>query len=106
VTALIGAPSASPTPLTVTAVTVGEERVLVWRVAGEIDLVTVERLRKHLSKHPLGAHRGVVLDCTRVSFLTGLHPSPTSHAVVGFRFSGRLTQGPAVRAPTAATRYA
>jgi hypothetical protein len=30
--------------------------------------------------------------------LTGLRPSPTSHAFVGFRFSGRLTQGPAVRA--------
>jgi hypothetical protein len=30
--------------------------------------------------------------------LTGLRPSPTSHAVVDFRFSGRLTQGPAVRA--------
>ncbi|MFZ0118654.1 MAG: STAS domain-containing protein [Pseudonocardiaceae bacterium] len=68
-TALIGAASALPTPLTVTALTVGEERVLVWRVAGEIDLVTVERLRNHLSKHALGAHRGVVLDCTGVSFL-------------------------------------
>jgi hypothetical protein len=32
------------------------------------------------------------------AWLTGLHPSPTRHAVVGFRFSGRLTQGPAVRA--------
>jgi hypothetical protein len=30
--------------------------------------------------------------------LTGLHPSPTSHAVVGFRFQARLSQGPAVRA--------
>jgi hypothetical protein len=30
--------------------------------------------------------------------LTGFHPSPTSHAVVGFRFLGRLTRGPAVRA--------
>ena len=29
--------------------------------------------------------------------LTGLRPSPTRHAVVGFRFSGRLAQGPAVR---------
>lgn len=29
--------------------------------------------------------------------LTGFHPGPTSHAVVGFRFSGKLTQGPAVR---------
>ena len=28
--------------------------------------------------------------------LTGLRPSPTSHAVVGFRISRRLTQGPAV----------
>ena len=31
------------------------------------------------------------------SRLTGFRPSPTSHAVVGFRFSGRLTRGPAVR---------
>jgi hypothetical protein len=30
--------------------------------------------------------------------LTGFYPSPTSHAVVGFRFQARLTQGPAVRA--------
>src|SRR5438270_13870049 len=29
--------------------------------------------------------------------LTGLRPSPTRHAVVGFRSQGRLTQGPAVR---------
>ena len=29
--------------------------------------------------------------------LTGLRPSPTRHALVGFRFSGRLAQGPAVR---------
>ena len=29
--------------------------------------------------------------------LTGLRPSPTRHAVVGFRVSGRLAQGPAVR---------
>jgi hypothetical protein len=33
-----------------------------------------------------------------VRVLTGLRPSPTSHAFVGFRFSGRLTPGPAVRA--------
>jgi DDE domain len=51
---------------------------------------------------------GQVIDVlvTEKRDLTGFHPSPTSHAVVGFRFSGRLTQGPAVRAPTAATRYA
>src|SRR5262249_1208189 len=30
--------------------------------------------------------------------LPGLRPSPTSHAVVSFRFQDRLTQGPAVRA--------
>src|SRR6059058_4094564 len=29
--------------------------------------------------------------------LTGLRPSPTRPAVVGFRSQGRLTQGPAVR---------
>ena len=33
-----------------------------------------------------------------VERLTGLRLSPTSHAFVGFRFSGRLAQGPAVRA--------
>jgi hypothetical protein len=33
----------------------------------------------------------------KLAVLTGLRPSPTSHAVVGFRFLGRLTQGPAVR---------
>src|SRR3954469_14451075 len=32
-----------------------------------------------------------------VAVLTGLRPSPTRHAVVGFRSQGRLTQGPAVR---------
>jgi hypothetical protein len=30
--------------------------------------------------------------------LTGFHPSPTSRVLVGFRFLGRLAQGPAVRA--------
>ena len=30
--------------------------------------------------------------------LTGLRPSPTRHAMVGFRFQGKLTQGPTVRA--------
>jgi hypothetical protein len=30
--------------------------------------------------------------------LTGLHPSPTGHAVVALRFQRRLTRGPAVRA--------
>ena len=29
--------------------------------------------------------------------LTGLRPSPTRHGLVGFRFSGRLAPGPAVR---------
>ena len=30
-------------------------------------------------------------------YLTGLRPSPTRRALVGFRFSGRLAQGPTVR---------
>jgi hypothetical protein len=35
--------------------------------------------------------------CPAGAVLTGLRPSPTSHAF-GFRFSGKLAQGPAVRA--------
>jgi anti-anti-sigma factor len=55
--------------LTVTALPCSEEGVLVLRVAGEVDLATVGRLRNHLHKHVPGTHRGVVLDCTEVSFL-------------------------------------
>ena len=56
-------------PLTVTALPCAEEGVLVLRVVGEVDLATVGRLRNHLHKHVPGTHRGVVLDCTEVSFL-------------------------------------
>ena len=44
---------------------------------------------------PLGLVRAS--PCGLKVHLTGLRSSPTRHAVVGFRFSGRLTQGPAVR---------
>ena len=53
-----------------TALSCSETRVLVLRVVGEIDLATVGRLRDHLYKHLPGAQRGVVLDCTEVSFLS------------------------------------
>jgi anti-sigma B factor antagonist len=53
--------------LTVTAVP--SAGVLVLRVVGEVDLGTVEPLRECLRKYVPGDHRGVVLDCTRVSFL-------------------------------------
>jgi anti-sigma B factor antagonist len=69
VTALISSGSAWKTPLTVTTLPVGEEGVLVLRVAGEIDLATEESLRKYIHTHAHGAHRGVVLDYTEVSFL-------------------------------------
>ena len=55
--------------LTVTTLPAREEGVLVLRVAGEVDLATVGQLREHLYKHLPGTHRGVVLDCTEVSFL-------------------------------------
>jgi hypothetical protein len=37
--------------------------------------------------------------------LMGFHPSRTRHAVVGFRFSGRIAGTPRSERPTAATRY-
>ena len=55
--------------MTVTALPSCHEGVLVLRVAGEVDLATVGRLREHLHKHLPGIRRGVVLDCTEVSFL-------------------------------------
>lgn len=63
--------------VTVTALPCCAEKVLVLRVTGEVDLLTVGRLRDclngHLSGalngHLSGAYRGVVLDCTEVSFL-------------------------------------
>lgn len=54
--------------LTVTAVPSGEG-VLVLRLVGEIDLVTIELLREYLHKYVPSDHCGVVLDCTRVSFM-------------------------------------
>jgi anti-sigma B factor antagonist len=56
--------------LTVTALSSSVERVLVLRLVGEVDLATVGRLREQLHHHVPSAHRGVVLDCTGVSFLT------------------------------------
>ena len=70
VTALIGASSFAEKSLTVTALSSSADGVLVLRVVGDVDLTTVEQLRGHLDEHLSGAHRGVVLDCTAVSFLT------------------------------------
>ena len=41
--------------------------------------------------------RGQAADRRHSLHLTGLRPSPTRHAVVGFRFQGRLAQGLAVQ---------
>jgi anti-sigma B factor antagonist len=58
--------------LTVTILSCSAENVLVLHVAGEIDLRTVERLRECLYGHLSGgAYRGIVLDCTEVTFLAG-----------------------------------
>lgn len=67
--ALIGAGSCIEKWLTVTALPSCEEGVLVLRVVGEVDLATVGRLREYLYEYVSGAHQGVVLDCTEVSFL-------------------------------------
>ena len=56
-------------PLTVTALPSFAEGVLVLRVVGEVDLATVGGLREQLHNYVPGEHRGVVLDCTGVSFL-------------------------------------
>jgi anti-sigma B factor antagonist len=68
-TALAGAGSAPEKWLTVTALSSCEQGVLVLRVVGEVDLATVGRLRECLHNCVLRARRGVVLDCTGVSFL-------------------------------------
>ncbi|MBV8540499.1 MAG: STAS domain-containing protein [Pseudonocardiales bacterium] len=68
-TTLVGTGSSAEKWLTVTALSSSEEGMLVVRVVGEVDLATVEQLREHLHKHLPGAHRGMVLDCTEVSFL-------------------------------------
>ena len=55
--------------LTVTALPSSVQGVLVLRVVGEVDLATVGRLREQLHHYIPGEHRGMVLDCTGVSFL-------------------------------------
>jgi anti-sigma B factor antagonist len=55
--------------LTVTALPSSVQGVLVLRVVGEVDLATVGRLREQLHHHVPSEHRGLVLDCTAVSFL-------------------------------------
>jgi anti-sigma B factor antagonist len=55
--------------LTVTALPSFAEGVLVLRVIGEVDLVTVGQLREQLHNYVPVEDRGVVLDCTGVSFL-------------------------------------
>jgi anti-sigma B factor antagonist len=55
--------------LTVTARSSSVEGVLVLRVVGEVDLATVGSLREQLHHYVPSEHRGVVLDCTEVSFL-------------------------------------
>jgi anti-sigma B factor antagonist len=45
------------------------EEVLVLRVSGEIDLLTIGQLRTRLHQHVPGAYQVVVLDFTEVSFL-------------------------------------
>ncbi|MDQ3824675.1 MAG: STAS domain-containing protein [Actinomycetota bacterium] len=63
-------PGWAPEPsLTVTALPSSVEGVWVLRVVGEVDLATVGRLREQLHHYIPGEHRGVVLDCTGVSFL-------------------------------------
>lgn len=56
--------------LTVTALPCRADDVSALQLAGEIDLCTVEYLRECLdSQLAGGAYRGIVLDCTEVSFL-------------------------------------
>lgn len=69
VTALIGPGPASQAALTVTVLPSRAQGVPVLRLVGEIDLATVGLLREYLYQHALGGARGVVLDCTEVSFL-------------------------------------
>ena len=56
--------------LTVTVLPCSAGNVFVLQLAGEVDLRTVERLRECLYAHlSAGAYRGIVLDCTQVTFL-------------------------------------
>jgi anti-sigma B factor antagonist len=55
--------------LTVTALSCSAQGVMVLRVVGEVDLATLGWLQEHLHKYVSSDYRGVVLDCTEVSFL-------------------------------------
>jgi anti-sigma B factor antagonist len=68
---LISPESAPEQSLTVTALPSSVARVLVLRVVGEVDLVTVGGLRDQLPKYLRSDYRGLVLDFTGVSFLAG-----------------------------------
>lgn len=69
VSSWVGVGSSAEKSLTVTALSSSTEGVLVLRVVGDVDLATVGPLRGHVDEHLSDAHRGVVLDCTAVSFL-------------------------------------
>jgi anti-sigma B factor antagonist len=60
---------APETFLTVTALSCSAQGVVVLRVVGEVDLATLGWLREHLHKYVSSDYRGLVLDCTEVSFL-------------------------------------
>lgn len=55
--------------LTVTALPSSVQGVLVLRVVGEVDFVTVRRLREEVCTYLSSDYRGLVLDFTGVSFL-------------------------------------
>ncbi len=55
--------------LSVTALSCSAQEVVVLRVVGEVDLATLGWLREHLHNYVSSNYRGVVLDCTEVSFL-------------------------------------
>lgn len=64
-----GPDTAMDRQLTVTVLPWSEDGMVILRVVGEVDLVTVGRLRSHLDKQVPGAYRVVIVDCTDVSFL-------------------------------------
>ena len=55
--------------LAVTALASSAQGVVVLRVVGEVDLATLGQLREHLHQYVSSDDRGLVLDCTEVSFL-------------------------------------
>jgi anti-anti-sigma factor len=57
--------------LTVAALPSSVTGVVVLRVIGEVDLITVGLLREQLHKYLRSDYRGLVLDFTGVSFLAG-----------------------------------